>query len=75
MDEYGRVTVRYRQRMDERNGIGGTFRCYRPYTPYRHTSRVQKRSVELLRGGRAHQVAQRLLFGSVCTANGSGACF
>ena len=31
--------------MDERNGIGETFRCNCPDTPCRHTSRVQERSV------------------------------
>ena len=68
-------TVRCRQCMDERNGVGGTFRCYRPYTPCRHTSRVQKRSVEPLRSGKAHQAAQRLLYERVRLTNSRGTCF
>ena len=68
-------TVRCSQRMDERNGIGGTFRCNRPDTPCRHTSRVQERSVDTLRGGKARQAAQRLLYGRVRIANGRGTGF
>ena len=38
----------------------------------RHPSRVQKRSAEALRCGKAHQASQRLLCGGVCPANGRG---
>ncbi len=68
-------TIRYRQRVDERNGVGKAVRCNCPYTPCRHPSRVQERSVEALRGGKAYQVTKRLLFGSVCPANGRGTRF
>lgn len=61
--------------MDERNGVGGAFRCNHSYTPCRHTSRVQERSVGALRSGKAHQAAQRLLCGSVCPSDGRGTCF
>ena len=36
-----------------------------PDTPRRYLRRVQERSVEALRDGKVHQVAQRLLFGNV----------
>ncbi|MBM6713206.1 hypothetical protein H6A36_05345 [Phocaeicola coprocola] len=58
--------------MDERNGVGKAVRCNRPDTPCRHPSRVQKRSAEALRCGKAHQASQRLLCGGVCPANGRG---
>ena len=40
-----------------------------------HPSRVQKRSAEALRCGKAHQTSQRLLCGGVCPANGRGTRF
>lgn len=46
-----------------------------PDTPCRHSSRIQERSVEALRGGKVHQAAQRLLFGSVCPAYDCGTLF
>ena len=66
--------VRYRQCVDERNGVGKVVWCNRPDTPCCHPSRVQKRSVEALRSGKAHQATQWLLCGSVCPANGRGTC-
>lgn len=68
-------TVRYRQHMDERNGVGGAFLCNCPDTPCRHPSRVQERSIDTLRGGKAHQTNQRLLFGNIFPAYGRGSCF
>lgn len=41
-----------------------------PDTPRRYLRRVQERSVEALRDGKVHQVAQRLLFGNVYHADG-----
>ena len=61
--------------MDERNGIGGALLCNRSYTPCCHTNRVQERSVESLRGGKAYQATQRLLYGHVRLANGRGTRF
>jgi len=76
MDGCGRVTVPSdTTSMDERNGIGGTFRRNRPDTPCRYPSRVQKRSVELLRGGKTHQADQRMFHGCVRLANGRGTRF
>lgn len=68
-------TVRCRQCVDERNGVGKAVRYNRPDTPCRHPSRVQERSVATLRSGKTHQAAQRLLFGGLCLANGRGTFF
>jgi hypothetical protein len=75
MDEYGRVAVRCRQCVDERDGVDKAVRCYCPDTPCRRPSRVQDRSVAVLRSGKAHQAAQRLLCGCVCLAYGRGTRF
>ena len=61
--------------VDERNGVGGAIRCNRSDTPCYHSSRVQERSVEALRGGKTHQAAKRLLFGSVYPAYDCGTLF
>ena len=68
-------TVRCRQRVDERNGVSKIVLCNRPDTPCRHPSRVQERSAATLRSGKTHQVAQRLLCGRICPANGRGTRF